>query len=120
MIIPVAIPTILLLIDGLSIGLVSWKIRLRAGAIAQSTSEREQACIPPLKTCLCQPGAEYFQQCTEFPLLCNRGLGPFAVTVLPISLASRGTATSCAAVQFVAGDRQGLPVEVRAPHFRAV
>jgi hypothetical protein len=34
MIIPVAIPTILLLIDGLSIRLVSWKIRLRAGSRA--------------------------------------------------------------------------------------
>jgi hypothetical protein len=32
MIIPVAIPTILLLIDGLSIRLDSWKIRLCAGS----------------------------------------------------------------------------------------
>jgi len=36
MIIPVAIPTILLLIDGLSIRLVSWKIRLRAGSREQT------------------------------------------------------------------------------------
>src|SRR6476620_1978304 len=34
MIIPVAIPTILLLIDGLSIRLVSWKIKLCAGSRA--------------------------------------------------------------------------------------
>jgi hypothetical protein len=34
MIIPVAIPTILLLIDGLSIRLDSWKIRLCAGSRA--------------------------------------------------------------------------------------
>ena len=37
--------------------------------------------------CLCQASAEHFQQCAEFPLLCNRGLGPLAVMVLPIALA---------------------------------
>jgi hypothetical protein len=35
-------------------------------------------------------------------LLCNRGLGPLAVTVLPIALARRAAATACAAVQSTA------------------
>jgi len=39
--------------------------------------------------CLCQASAEHFQQCAEFLLLRNRGLGPLAVTILPIPLASR-------------------------------
>ena len=39
--------------------------------------------------CLCQASAEHFQQCAEFLPLRNRGLGPLAVTVLPIPLASR-------------------------------
>jgi hypothetical protein len=46
--------------------------------------------------CSGQASAEHFQQGAESPLLRNRGLGPLAVTVLPIPLASRGTATSCA------------------------
>jgi len=33
--------------------------------------------------------AEHLEQCAEFLLLRNRGLGPLAVTVLPISLAMR-------------------------------
>jgi hypothetical protein len=37
--------------------------------------------------CSCQAVAEHFQQCAEFPLLRNRGLGPLAVAVLPIALA---------------------------------
>jgi len=44
--------------------------------------------------CLCQATAEHFQQCAEFALLRNRGLGPLAVTVLAIPLtnvASAGT-----------------------------
>jgi hypothetical protein len=49
-------------------------------------------------TCSAQAGAEHFQQCAEFPLLRNRGLGPLAVTVLAIPLARRGAATACAAV----------------------
>jgi len=43
-----------------------------------------------------------FEHCGEFAPLRNRGLGPLAVTVLPIPLARRGTATSCAAVQSTA------------------
>ena len=73
------------------------------------------------RTDSCQASAEHFQQCAEFPLLRNRGLGPLGVTILPIPLVGRGTATFCAAVQstapvFVAGNRQGLPLLVRAPH----
>jgi hypothetical protein len=47
----------------------------------------------------CQTGAEHFQQCAEFAVFCNRGLGPLAVTVLPVPLTSRPAATACAAVQ---------------------
>jgi hypothetical protein len=36
-----------------------------------------------------QTSAEHFEQCAEFPLLPNRGLGRLAVTVLPIALARR-------------------------------
>jgi hypothetical protein len=46
--------------------------------------------------------AEQFQQSAEFPLLCKVSLGPFAVTVLPIALASKAAATACAAVQSTA------------------
>src|SRR5262249_51940551 len=52
--------------------------------------------------CLCQASAEHFQQCAEFLLLRNRGLGPLAVTVLPIPFARRVTATAWAAVQSTA------------------
>src|SRR6516162_5088164 len=50
----------------------------------------------------CQPSAEHFEQCAEFLPLRNRGLGPLAVTILPIALARRPAATSCAAVQSTA------------------
>jgi hypothetical protein len=50
----------------------------------------------------CQASAEHFQQCAEFPLLRNRGLGPLAMTVLSVALARRGTTTACAAVQSTA------------------
>jgi hypothetical protein len=61
--------------------------------------------VPPIRTRRqgsCQASAEHFQQCAELPLLRNRGLGPLAVTALPIPLARRGTATACAAVQSTA------------------
>ena len=45
----------------------------------------------------CQASAEHFQQCAEFLPLRNRGLGPLAVTVLPIPLAMRAAATVCGA-----------------------
>jgi hypothetical protein len=48
----------------------------------------------PNHTRLCQASPEHFQQCAEFPLLRNRGLRALAVTVLPIPLARRATATS--------------------------
>jgi hypothetical protein len=31
-----------------------------------------------------QASPKHFQQCTEFPLLLNRGFGPLAVTVWPL------------------------------------
>ena len=43
--------------------------------------------------------AEQFQQCAEFLPFRNRALGPLAVTVLPIPLATRAATTACAAVQ---------------------
>src|SRR5215831_1096223 len=43
---------------------------------------------------------------TEFPLLPNRGLGPLAMTVLPVPLARRAAATACAAVQSTAPFRR--------------
>jgi hypothetical protein len=45
----------------------------------------------------CQASAEHFQQCAESLLLGNRGLGPLAVTVLPVALAMRAAATVCGA-----------------------
>jgi hypothetical protein len=48
--------------------------------------------------CSCQAGPEHFQQCAEFLLLRNRGLGPLAVAVLSVALARRTAATGCAAV----------------------
>ena len=54
--------------------------------------------LPKLRE-LCQVVAEHFQQCAESPLLCNRGLGALAVTVLAIALARRTAATACADVQ---------------------
>jgi hypothetical protein len=65
--------------------------------------------------------AEHFQRSAEFLPLRNRGLGPLAVAILPIPFAKRVAATAGAAVQpaaslFVAGDRQGFRLLVRAPH----
>jgi len=48
--------------------------------------------------CLCQASAEHFEQCAKFLPLRNRGLGPLAVTALPIALARGTAATACAAV----------------------
>jgi hypothetical protein len=42
---------------------------------------------------LCQASAEQFQQRAEFLPLRNRGLGPLAVTVLPIPFAMRAAGT---------------------------
>ena len=86
------------------------------------TSCADAGCATKGATHSCQPGAQQFQQCAEFSLLRNRGLGPLAVTVLPIPLARRAAATACAAVQstapFVAGDRQGFPLlRTRHPSF---
>jgi hypothetical protein len=51
--------------------------------------------LRPLEfTCSCQTSAKHFEQYAEFPPLRNRGLGPLAVTVLPISARQRGTAIS--------------------------
>jgi hypothetical protein len=48
--------------------------------------------------CSRQASAQHFQQCAEFLPLRNRGLGSLAVTVLPITVASRAATTACAAV----------------------
>jgi hypothetical protein len=45
-----------------------------------------------------QASAKRFQQRAEFLPLRNRGLGPLAVTILPVPFARRAAATACAAV----------------------
>ena len=54
------------------------------------------------QNCSRQASPEHFQQCAKFLPLCNRGVGPLAVTILPIPLARRAAATACAAVQSTA------------------
>src|SRR5262249_51303189 len=69
------------------------------------------------------PGSNATSTCclAEFPLLRNRGLRALAVTVLAIPLARRAAAPFFAPpfnrqrLFFVAGDRQGFPLLVRAP-----
>jgi hypothetical protein len=72
----------------------------RFGGFARDTYWDGHACLDVTHSS--QASVEHFQQCAEFPLLRNRGLGPLAVTVLPIALARRAAATSCAAVQSTA------------------
>jgi hypothetical protein len=64
---------------------------MASGSMAMLTdSSRERGSTAFLDfTYSCQASAEHFQQCAEFLLLRNRGLGPLAVTVLPIPLARR-------------------------------
>jgi hypothetical protein len=67
------------------------------------------------------PSAEHFQQCAEFLPLGNPELGPLAVAVLSVR-SPQGPplplAPPCNRQRpfFVAGDRQGFPLLVRAPH----
>jgi hypothetical protein len=72
--------------------------------MASGSAAMREGCTThfPSLRCSCQPSAKQFQQRAESPLLCNGRLGPFAVTVLAISLTRRGTATACAAVQSTA------------------
>lgn len=70
--------------------------------------------------CSCQASAEHLEQCAEFLLLRNRGLGSLAVTVLPVALARRGTTTACAAVQSTASlFRRWRPAGLPAPGSRS-
>jgi hypothetical protein len=39
--------------------------------------------------CSCQTSTGHFQQCAEFAQLCYPGLGPLAITVLPVPLPRR-------------------------------
>src|SRR5262245_21164123 len=78
-----------------------WPLCLRSESRRRAACRLNAAQAPDF-TYSCQASTEHFEQCAEFALLCNRGLGPLAVTVLPIPLARRGTATSCAAVQSTA------------------
>src|SRR2546426_12455066 len=60
----------------------------------------------------CQASAEHLEQCTEFLPLRTRGLGPLAVTVLPIPLPMRAAATVCGAPRgkwFPAKEATGIP-----------
>jgi hypothetical protein len=68
-----------------------------------------------------EAGTQHLQQCAEFPPLRDCGLSPFAMTILPVPLSGRAAAYRLAVqaaspLFFVAGDRQGLPLLVRAPH----
>src|SRR5262245_53433597 len=70
--------------------------------VGRALSPRSQVSIHPmmpeyrpLPLCSFQASAEHFQQCAEFALLRNRGLGPLAVTVLPTPFARRAAATAC-------------------------
>src|SRR5262249_60274849 len=65
----------------------------------QAPSIAAHACAGPRFYVSSQASAEHFQQCAEFLPLRNRGLGPLAVTVLPIPLARRGAVTACAGLQ---------------------
>ena len=51
--------------------------------LIDSSRARGGTALPDF-TYSCQASAEHFQQCAEFLLLRNRGLGPLAVTVLPL------------------------------------
>ena len=55
---------------------------LEIGGFARDTHWDSHACLDATHSP--QASVEHFQQCAEFPLLRNRGLGPLAVTVLPI------------------------------------
>jgi hypothetical protein len=57
---------------------------------------RRRGC--PNRARLCQASAEHLEECAEFSLLRNRGLGALAVTVLPVPIARRAATTACAAV----------------------
>jgi hypothetical protein len=69
---------------------------LEIGGFARDTYWDGPACLGVTHSS--QASAEHFQQCAEFLPLRNRGLGPLAVTVLPISLTRRAATTPCAAV----------------------
>jgi hypothetical protein len=58
---------------------------LEIGGFARDTYWDGHACLGVTHSS--QVSAEHFQQCAEFLLLRDCGLGPFAVAVLPISLA---------------------------------
>ena len=72
-----------------------------------------------------QAGAEHFQQRAEFLPLRNRALGPLAVAVCPFRSPGGPAlplAPPCNRQRpfFVAVDRHGFPLLVRAPHLRGV
>src|SRR5262245_35628555 len=76
--------------------------RQRENLLDRPDGHKRACTSPSLHACSCQAGAQHFQQCAEFLLLRNRGLGPLVVSVLPIALARRAAATACAAVQSAA------------------
>ena len=63
-----------------------------------------------------QSSPEHLQQCAELSTLRNRGLGPLAVTILPVAFAGRRAATRCPAVQSTSPfTGRGAPAGVPAP-----
>jgi hypothetical protein len=77
----------------------TWRAAQRHVEEGCTTIPRTQREPRQLYDTLLVRSGQRFQQCTEFPLLRNRSLGPLAVTVLSIPLARRAAATACAAVQ---------------------
>jgi hypothetical protein len=73
---------------------------LEIGGFARDTYWDGHACLGVTHSS--QASGEHFQQRAEFLLLSNRGLGPLAVTILPVPLSRRAAATACAAVQWTA------------------
>jgi hypothetical protein len=69
---------------------------------------------------LCQTVAEYFQQCAESPLLCNRGLGALAVTVCKIMMRRRaGTASLSTSTRLLSRSELDIESPVTFPPARA-
>jgi hypothetical protein len=73
---------------------------MASGSTAMSRKGCPNHALPDF-THSCQASVEHFQQCAEFPLLRNRGLGPFAMTVLPFRLPEGAPLPLDAAVFFL-------------------
>src|SRR5215510_1169972 len=68
--------------------------RQRENLLDRPDGHKRACTSQALHACSCQASAEHFQQCAEFLPLRDCGLGPLAVTVLPIPFARRAAATA--------------------------